>query len=48
MGLRNIVIHGYAEIDNETVWRTATEYVPGLAAEIIAQLEDADHTRSDN
>ncbi|WP_372435295.1 HepT-like ribonuclease domain-containing protein [Tomitella cavernea] len=28
--MRNVLIHGYATIDDEVVWRAATERVPAL------------------
>lgn len=43
IGMRNVLIHGYARVDNETVWRTATEAVPVLrteVAELLLELGD--------
>jgi uncharacterized protein with HEPN domain len=33
IGLRNIVVHGYGQLDTELVWATAIESVPVLADE---------------
>ncbi|MCL2480605.1 MAG: DUF86 domain-containing protein [Spirochaetaceae bacterium] len=30
VGLRNIVVHGYGQLDAETVWVTITEDIPDL------------------
>jgi uncharacterized protein with HEPN domain len=30
IGLRNVVVHGYGQLDTETVWATVTEDVPEL------------------
>lgn len=35
VGMRNILIHGYAEVNNLTVWRTAAEDLD----EVVASLE---------
>ena len=29
-GLRNVVVHGYGQLDTETVWATVTEDIPEL------------------
>jgi uncharacterized protein with HEPN domain len=38
-GMRNLLVHAYFSVDWEIVWRTATESVPKLAAQITAILE---------
>ena len=30
IGLRNVVVHGYGQLDVETVWATVTEDIPEL------------------
>ena len=30
IGLRNVVVHGYGQLDVETVWTTVIEDIPGL------------------
>ena len=30
IGLRNVVVHGYGQLDTETVWATITEDIPEL------------------
>ena len=30
IGLRNVVVHGYGQLDVETVWATTTEDIPDL------------------
>lgn len=34
VAFRNILIHGYAVVDNEIVWRAAQENLPELAANL--------------
>lgn len=41
VGLRNILIHGYASVDNRLVWDVATAHLPALAHR-LAQLLNAD------
>lgn len=41
VGLRNILIHGYAEVNNQTVWRTATENLGELVRAVDALLAEA-------
>ena len=33
-GIRNILAHAYIKIDNETVWRTVQNDIPGLKSRI--------------
>jgi uncharacterized protein with HEPN domain len=40
VAFRNLLIHGYATIDDATVWRTVTEDPPTLAAHVTALLRD--------
>jgi uncharacterized protein with HEPN domain len=37
VGMRNILVHAYFNIDYDAVWRVVTEHVP----ELIAALDDA-------
>jgi len=30
IGLRNVVVHGYGQIDTEIIWTTLTDDLPGL------------------
>jgi uncharacterized protein with HEPN domain len=39
VAFRNILIHGYAVVDNEIVWRAAQENLPELAAILHRLLE---------
>ena len=39
VAFRNILIHGYAAIDQETVWRVVQENLPALDASLAALLE---------
>jgi uncharacterized protein with HEPN domain len=39
VGMRNILIHGYAQVNNETVWRAATTDL-GEVVEIVRALLD--------
>jgi uncharacterized protein with HEPN domain len=40
IGMRNRIAHGYDEIDNELIWSTATDKVPGLCATLERLLEE--------
>jgi uncharacterized protein with HEPN domain len=44
IGMRNILIHAYVEVNKEIVWKTATIEIPRLVAEIkllrLDQLKD--------
>ncbi len=42
IAFRNILIHGYAEVDHRIVWEVATVKVPALAADVRALLEAAE------
>jgi uncharacterized protein with HEPN domain len=44
VAMRNILIHGYAQVDNEAVWRTLQTDLPALrtrVAELLTELGDA-------
>jgi uncharacterized protein with HEPN domain len=43
VGFRNLLAHGYAEIDHESVWRTVTENLPvlGRTVEVLRSELDA-------
>ena len=48
-GMRNILIHDYAETDIPTVWTTVTEDLPRLqhaVERMIAQIEDSENARN--
>lgn len=40
IGFRNLLVHGYAEVDDERVWRTVAEDVPRLLSEAEALLRE--------
>jgi uncharacterized protein with HEPN domain len=40
IAFRNILIHGYAEIDNRIVWDVLQTKLPKLLKEVEALLED--------
>ena len=42
IGLRNILIHGYASIDHARVWKIAVDLAPELKAVVSALLETSD------
>lgn len=44
VGFRNILIHGYAMIDNGLVWQILTEVLPGLV-HVLRQLADNHDSR---
>jgi uncharacterized protein with HEPN domain len=39
IGLRNRIIHGYDSVDDETVYRTVKDHLPGLRADLSVYLE---------
>lgn len=41
VGMRNVLIHGYAEINDLTVWRTATGDLNALVTAVDALLIEA-------
>jgi len=44
VAMRNVLIHGYAQVDNEAVWRTVQDHLPALracVAELVKELGDA-------
>jgi len=38
--MRNVLIHGYREVDNGNVWQTAQSSLPALRAEVAALLAE--------
>ena len=40
VAFRNLLIHGYATVDDATVWRTVTEDLPALAGHVGALLRE--------
>ena len=43
IAFRNLLIHGYAVVDDATVWRTVRDDLPGLretVAELLGELDD--------
>jgi uncharacterized protein with HEPN domain len=42
VAFRNVLVHGYAVIDNELVWEVATRRAPVLAAGLARLLQDDD------
>jgi len=41
IGMRNVLIHGHAEVNNLTVWRTATENLADVCTVVDALLDEA-------
>ncbi|MBY0313839.1 MAG: DUF86 domain-containing protein [Phycisphaerales bacterium] len=39
VGMRHILVHDYYQIDEDVVWRTASEELPQLVAEVEAALK---------
>jgi uncharacterized protein with HEPN domain len=44
VGMRNVLIHGYAQVDNEAVWRTAPDDLPVLRAAVAGLLPELGET----
>ena len=44
VGMRNALIHGYREVDNENVWQTAQNNLPPLRAQVAALLAELGDT----
>lgn len=40
IAFRNILIHGYADVDDNLVWNVVETYLPQLVREINALLEE--------
>ncbi|MER3399388.1 MAG: hypothetical protein C4316_12850, partial [Chloroflexota bacterium] len=43
IGMRNVLVHGYFEIDTDIVWETATRDVPALkrkVEQLLRRLEE--------
>jgi uncharacterized protein with HEPN domain len=40
IGFRNVLIHGYAQVDGAIVWRAATEDLPRLRSAVDALLSE--------
>ncbi|MFT3872005.1 MAG: DUF86 domain-containing protein [Nocardioides sp.] len=47
IGMRNVLIHGYAEVDPHQVWVAATEDVPNLIEVLDALLAEASSAASE-
>ena len=43
IAFRNVLIHGYANVDDELVWNVVETRLPTLVSEIDALLEKGDH-----
>ena len=41
IGMRNVLIHGYAEVNNLTIWRAATENLDEVVTTVDALLDEA-------
>lgn len=41
IGMRNVLIHGYAEVNDLTVWRAATEDLIEVVTAVDALLDEA-------
>lgn len=44
IAFRNILVHGYAEVDHQIVWEVATTKVNALAADVSRLLDRAEPT----
>ncbi len=44
IAMRNILIHGYFDVENEQVWNTVTDDLPPLIAQLEAILPPLDET----
>lgn len=40
VAFRNILVHGYAEIDDKIVWLTIREHLPGIRERVALVLAD--------
>jgi uncharacterized protein with HEPN domain len=40
VGMRNVVVHDYADVDLDLVWKTVREDLPGLIRRLNAILEE--------
>ena len=40
IGMRNVVVHDYADVDLSLVWKTVREDLPGLVERLKAILEE--------
>ena len=40
IAFRNVLIHGYAVVEHDRVWRIAESSLPGLRAAVAALLEE--------
>ena len=41
VAFRNVLVHGYAQIDDALVWEVASTRVPGLTAVLAGLLDDS-------
>jgi len=48
VGFRNILIHGYATVDNTIVWRALTERLPALRGALRTIRDGIDHPDDDH
>ena len=44
-GLRNVLIHGYADVDLNVVWDIAERDIPGLQKHLTAWAQEAEEER---
>lgn len=44
IGFRNIIAHGYDVVSDETVYRNATQNLPGLLTKLRALLNEDEHS----
>ena len=43
IGMRNVLVHGYFDIDTDIVWQAVTRDVPELKPQVRRLLDDMDH-----
>lgn len=44
IGFRNVLVHGYAVVDHELVWRTVKEHLPALREHLGELLSELDRS----
>ena len=44
IGMRNVVVHDYADVDLALVWKTVRQDLPPLIARLRAVLDEAEST----
>ena len=42
IGMRNVIVHGYFAVNLQIIWKTITDELPGLKAQLTAILAELD------